>query len=94
MSLRVAFSELASLAPDQRSQRVAELARATGQPPNGELQEIEARIAALEEQHGVSSDALRRELAQGQRRETWEICRWLQFLDIRDHLVSLTARTR
>ena len=92
--MRIAFSELSSLPAEQRARRVAALARASEEPPNGELREVENRIAALEAAHLLTSDDLRRELAQGRRRETLEICRWLMLLDLRDHLASVAARPR
>ena len=80
------------MSPERQNEAVKKLARAAKSMPNGEIRDLDLRIHAFEEKHGLSSADLRRELAQGKRQESWEICKWLLLLDQRDLLGARVAR--
>lgn len=86
-------SELKQLSPEAQDDAMRRLARVAKSAPNGELKDLDAQIFALEEQHGITSAQLRTELAQGLRKETWEICQWLMLLDQRGLLGARKARS-
>lgn len=86
-------SELRGLPEGQLSQRLNDMVQATRQPLNGEIKELNERIARFEHRFGLTSDALRRALAEGSLKETWEICEWLGLASLRDDLAALTSRS-
>lgn len=67
--------------------------RAATSQPNGEARDLDQQIHAFEAKFGLSSEELRRELAQGERDESWEVCNWLMLLDQRDLLGARSARS-
>ena len=94
MKYTIKDSDLRRMSPEQREEAISQLVRAARSSPNGEARDLDAQIHAFEEQFGLSSEQLRRELAQGKRTETWEICQWLMLLDQRDLLGFRSARSR
>jgi len=92
MMKSIRMAELAALEPEARAERLREFVAATRQPPNGELAEAEAEIRTFEQRAGVDSDTMRREVSEGRRPETWDVCEWLLLLEERDRLASLAAR--
>lgn len=93
MKHAVKSSELRQMSPERQEEAVKKLVRAANSRPNGEARNLDEQIQAFEEKFGVSSADLRRELAQGRREESWEICKWLMLLDQRDVLGARSARS-
>ena len=52
------------------------------------IKRVTAKIRALEESHGFSSNEMREKLKSGEIRETLDICDWLLFLRHRDRLMG------
>jgi exonuclease VII small subunit len=92
MKHSVTSSELRKMNPERQEQAVKELVRAVNSMPNGEILDLDRQIRDYEEKFKLSSDALRHELAQGKRQETWEVCKWLLLLDQRDLIAAHVAR--
>lgn len=88
MKQSIKTSDLKKLSPEQQDEAMRSLIRVARGQPNGEIKELEEQIHSLELKHGLSSDDLRHELAQGKRKESWEICQWLMLLDQRDLAAS------
>jgi hypothetical protein len=86
-------SDLKKMSPDQQDEAMQNLVKVARGKPNGELKDLDVQIHAFELKHQLSSDELRHELAQGKRKESWEICQWLMLLDQRDLLGSRKARS-
>jgi len=86
-------SDLRAMSPDAQRRALSELVQATRSAPNGELKAIEDEIGGYEKRRGMTSEDMRRELAEGRILETREICQWLIALKLRDRLVSATSRT-
>lgn len=89
MKHTVRVSELQQMSPEQQEEAIQRLVQAAQSQPNGEVQELDLQIRTFEEKYGLSSEDLRRELAQGKREESWEICTWLMLIDQRAWLASL-----
>ncbi len=85
-------SDLKKMSPDEQDEAMRNLVKVARGKPNGEFKDLDAQIEAFEQKHQLSSDELRHELAQGKRKESWEICQWLMLLDQRDLLGSREAR--
>lgn len=81
------------MSPERQEEAVKKLVRAATSQPNGEARDLDHQIHAFEEKFGLSSEDLRRELAQGKRDESWEVCKWLMLLDQRDLLGARAARS-
>jgi len=81
------------MTPERQEDAVKKLVRAAHSQPNGEARNLDQQIRFFEEKFGLSSEELRRELAQGKRDESWEVCKWLMLLDQRDLLGSRSARS-
>ncbi len=94
MKQSIKSSDLRKMSPDEQDEAMRKLVKVARARPNGELKDLDAQIQAFEQKHGLSSDDLRHELAQGRRKESWEICQWLMLLDQRDLLGSRKARSR
>ncbi|HEY8205976.1 MAG TPA: hypothetical protein VIG99_00750 [Myxococcaceae bacterium] len=88
MKRMVKGTELRQMSPERQEEAIKELVRAANSPPNGEMRDLDQQICAFEEKFGLSSQELRRELAQGRREESWEVCQWLMLLDQRDYLLG------
>ena len=78
--------EVRSLPGPQQDSRLREFAVAIDAKPNGELREVIARIASLEKKVGSDTATVMRQLAEGARRETWEVCQLLMLVRERDRL--------
>lgn len=92
MKHSIKSADFRKLSPERQEEAVGKLARAATATPNGEARDLEMQIQAYEKQFGVSSEQLRRELAQGKRHESWDVCKWLMLLDQRDLLGARSAR--
>ena len=90
----IRVSDLTRMSPEDRVTAVADLARAARRAPNGEVSEIEAGIEAYEAKYGIDSDELQRQVAEGRRAETEDVCGWLMLLRLREHLATVAARPR
>lgn len=90
----VKSSELRRISPERQEEAVKKLVRAATSLPNGEARDLYQQIHAFEEKFGLSSEDLRRELAQGKRDESWEVCKWLMLLDQMDLLGEAQRRQR
>ena len=88
MKCSVTISELKMMSLTRREAYLAELMTATKTAPNGEIADLNERIRAFEEKHGMDSHKLREKLDKGEIRETVDVCKWLMLLTIRDRLVS------
>ena len=84
-SLRL--SDLVGLSKHERNRKLSELIVETRQPPSPELlAAADARIAAHEAAHGMTSDEMKQRLHAGEISETLAVCQWLMDLDMREHL--------
>jgi len=92
MKVSIKSSELQDLSPEAQAEQLQKFVKVLRSRPNGEARELNLRIAEFERKLGLSSDALRRELAQGKRKETWDVCLWLMLLDQRDMLGFQSSR--
>lgn len=80
-SLRL--SDLAGLSEDDRNRKLSELIAETREPATAEqMAAVDARIAAFEAQHGMTSEVMERRLHAGEIRETYAVCQWLMALDM------------
>jgi hypothetical protein len=93
-SAAVRLSELERLQPGEKEAKLRALVVATGQPPNGELRELDSRIHEYEQRAGLNSAALRDKLASGEVAETAEVCDWLMLLEIRERIAAVVSRPR
>ena len=80
------------VARDEASYR--DLVATVRSAPNGELADVERAIASFEQQYGISSVEARARLERGELSPTLEVEGWMMALKVRDHLVSVKARTR
>lgn len=94
MKTSIKSSDLHKLPPERQDEEARRLLKVARGVPNGEQQDLDNQIRQLEEKFKVSSKDLRRELAQGKRPETWEICKWLLLLDQRELLGLRSPRSR
>jgi hypothetical protein len=85
------LSELRTLSPAEREQRLAAFAALRNQPVNGELQYLDEIIADLEKRYEMSSATMRERLVRGEIRETADIGKWLMLLDARESLKTATS---
>ena len=88
--LTLRLSEVANLPAAERDRLYADFMR-SGIMPNGELLELDQQIAAFEQVYEVSSDTLLRQIAEGSRRETAEIGRWLTLIELRKRVEQYTS---
>ena len=80
-------SDLCGL-PDADLERIAaEFAADRQGPLDGELADLDSRIAAFETRYEMSSATMRQLFADCQIRETADICAWITLLNLRDRLV-------
>jgi predicted neutral ceramidase superfamily lipid hydrolase len=80
------LSELVGLSEEERSRRLAELARAAFEPANGELDEVRAKVSEFEARYEMTSDRMLEKLRQGELAETSDVCDWLVLLKMREQL--------
>jgi hypothetical protein len=84
------LSEIANLPEAERKRLYTEFMR-NGIVPNGEVEELDRQVAAFEQVYEVSSDTMQRQIAEGSRRETAEIGRWLMLLELRNRVRQQTS---
>jgi hypothetical protein len=84
---RLRLSELSSLAPEEKQQRLAQFLAARRQPLNGEPAFLDERIAAFEKRYEMSSAVMREKLSTGELPETVDVGTWIMLLDAREKLV-------
>ena len=94
MKTSIKSSELQKLSPERQDEEARRLLKAARGVPNGEQRDLDSQIRDLEEKFKISSKDLRRELAEGKRPETWEICKWLLLIDQRELLGIRSPRSR
>lgn len=87
-SIRTPITGFSRLSSAEQNATVKALLDARQMPLNGEVPKIEAHIAELERQFGMSSDEMRSRLDSGSLDETIDICRWLMLLTTRDRVAS------
>jgi len=88
----VHLADLRRLSDEERSEKLKAVARATRNPPNREVRQINLEIRTHEDRFGFSSDELRRRLAAGEQRETDDVCRWLMLLALRERVEKALPR--
>jgi hypothetical protein len=94
MRRSVSIAELGVMSAAQQRRRVGELVRAARTPANGELAKLDAVIREYEDQHKLDTATLRRELAEGRRQETEDICHWLMLVGLREHLAKRSTSAK
>ena len=93
MKKQITDEQLRRLSRRARKRLLNKLAESTQAPPNGELDDLNAKIRVFEVTYGIDSDTLLRELEEGKRTEDdWDVCRWLMLLKLRTDIESLAAR--
>lgn len=83
---KVRLSDLARMTADNRGEALRSLVQATMSEPSDSLGELEQRIEEYEGRLGVDSVTLQRELTEGRRVETTDVCDWLILIAMRDRL--------
>lgn len=86
MTNAVKLSDLYSLPKQEREAVLDRLVEAAYEPPNGQIEELEARISDFELRYEVPSIRMLEELSRGQLKETADIASWLMLLRLRDNL--------
>jgi len=86
MSTSLKQSALAGMLADEKRDALAELARAARRKPNGEVAELEGRIAAYELRYEMKSATMRERFAKGAMPDTADVAQWLMLLSIRDRV--------
>lgn len=89
--LRTPVTGFSRLTSAEQEASVKALLDARQVPLNGEVRELDARIAEYQQRFGMSSDEMRGKLASGDLVETVDICRWLMLLKLRDRVASRQA---
>jgi hypothetical protein len=84
------LSEIGNLPDAERKARYAQF-MSVGIELNGEMEELDRRIAAFEQVYEVSSDTMLRQVAEGNREETAEISRWLTLVQLRNRVRQHTS---
>ncbi len=86
MDYSVRMSELRKMSKEDRDAAIDRLVEAAYGPPNGQLEDIEARIREFEFRYETSSERMRKELLGGERKETADIASWLMLLRLRENI--------
>ena len=94
MKRAIKMSEFARLSRPEQDEELTKMVSASRLPPNGELVEVDAEIAAFERQHHLDSEQMRAQVRTGAMVETWDVCRWLMALQRRERLAQRASRTR
>jgi len=79
------LSEVAKLSDKDKDKAYKEFLHATASL-NGELEELDRRIASFERVYEVSSETMQQELLNGRRKETAEIGQWLLLIELRNRV--------
>jgi hypothetical protein len=80
------LADLKGLSPAELTARAEEFASDQGAPLNGEASLLHNRIAAFETRYEMSSETMRKHLADRTLKETADICAWSMLLNLRDKL--------
>lgn len=80
------MSDLRRLSSEDCEAQVRNFVASRSEPLNGEVIEINNRIALFESRYEMPSDTMRQQLHDNQIRETEEICTWLMLLHVRERL--------
>jgi hypothetical protein len=94
MRVAIRDAELRRMPADAKRVRMSELVAETQRRPNGELTELDRKLAAYEKTYGVSSAEMVERVASGKQRETWDICQWLMTYHLRRDLGEVASRAR
>ena len=65
----------------------------TSREPNGELRELDRKLAEYEQKYGRTSAEMAGDVAAGVQAETWEICQWLMTYHLRRDLAEVTTQS-
>lgn len=79
-------SSLAKMSTTERRDALAKLASAARGKPNGEVAQLEGRIAAYECRYGMNSETMRERFANGACPDTADVAQWLMLLAARDRV--------
>lgn len=72
--------DLAKMAPEQKKRAVADLVRRSREPANGA---VDAKLAELEQQYGMTTAEMHAKLKAGQIGDTPDTARWLALASLR-----------
>lgn len=86
MAYSIKMSEFRGMSEEDREAAIGRLVEAAYGPPNGQVEDIEARIKEFEFRYETSSKRMREELSRGQRKETADIASWLMLLRLRENI--------
>lgn len=89
---RISDQALKAMPEAQRAEAMLKLVRDARAVPNGELKEVNERIADFERRFDIDSERMRAEVSEGARREDWEICQWLMLMKRRSRLEQRASR--
>ena len=86
----IRLSDLAAMPEPERTRAIERLVEAASSlSVEDTLADLDRQIAAYETQYSVDSTTLRREIEQGTRQETWDFCKWLMLLNLRDRVAGM-----
>lgn len=85
MAYHIKLSDLAKMPAVDSNRVLGELVRSAKTRRNGQSAVLDARISDYELRYEMSSNDMRRRLADGSLHETAEIARWLMTLAARDN---------
>jgi hypothetical protein len=74
---------LASMPPEKKRQAVASLVTASLGPPNGQLKDLEARLAVFEGKYGMTTSEMLSAFRAGHLDDSADIAQWLVFAKVR-----------
>jgi hypothetical protein len=84
----IRLSDLATLSDEQQRAVFDEYVEGRLEPINGEIDDLNRRIAEFERRYEMSSETMQTAFADRSLRETAEIVYWLMLVDVRDGLLS------
>lgn len=87
----ISLSDLQDMAPEEREEVLGGLIEGARAPVNGQLTDIDARIAEFERIYELPSDEMVAEVDSGDRKETDEIASWLMLLRVRKRVAAHPA---
>ena len=83
MSAPLNLTEFGVLSPTQQADCVQRWVAARSEPLNGQLAELDAKIASFETRYEMSSESMCQKLSDGSLPETADICSWQILLELR-----------
>lgn len=86
LNTTIRISEFAKLSEPEQVEEMRNFARARLAPLNGDLSELNQRIASYECRYEMSSETMLMEYRAGKLRETADICHWNILLNLRNQL--------